>query len=65
MTLWASAMEHVTFGLALCKSKTIARKNCAKNALIPALGYGAVKGQDENQEAKEFLSHSLFGSGFV
>ena len=51
MTLWASAMEHVTFGLALCKSKKIARKNCAKNARIPALGYGAVKGQDENQEA--------------
>ena len=34
-------MEHVTFGLALCKSKKIARKNCAKNARIPALGYGA------------------------
>ena len=51
MTLWASAMEHVTFGLALCKSKKIARKTCAQNARIPALGYGAVKGKDENQEA--------------
>ena len=44
-------MEHVTFGLALCKSKTIARKNCAKSGWIPALGYGAVKGQEESQEA--------------
>ena len=44
-------MEHVTFGLALCKSKKIARTNCAKNARIPALGYGAVKGKEENQEA--------------
>ena len=44
-------MEHMTFGLALCKSKKIARKNCAKNALIPALGYGAVKGKEETQEA--------------
>ena len=51
MTLWDSAMEHVTFGLALCKSKTIARKNCAKSGWIPALGYGAVKGQEESQEA--------------
>ena len=33
------------------KSKKIARKNCAKNARIPALGYGAVKGKEENQEA--------------
>ena len=48
---WASAMEHVTFGLALCKSKKIARKNCAKNAWIPALGYRPVKGKEENQEA--------------
>ena len=48
---WASAVEHVTFSLALCKSKKIARKNCAKNARIPALGYGAVKGQEESQEA--------------
>ena len=51
MTSWASAMEHVTFGLALCKSKKIARKNCAQNARMPALGYGAVKGKEENQEA--------------
>ena len=51
MKSWASAMEHVTFGLALCKSKKIARQNCAKNARIPALGYGAVKGKEENQEA--------------
>ena len=47
----ASAMEHVTFGLALCKSTKLARKKCAKNARIPALGYGAVKGKEENQEA--------------
>ena len=33
------------------KSKKIARKNCAKNARIPALGYGAVKGKEENQES--------------
>ena len=44
-------MEHVTFGLALCKSKKIARNNCAKSGRIPALGYGAVKGQEESQEA--------------
>ena len=48
---WASAMEHVTFGLALCTSKKIARNKCAKNARIPALGYGAVKGKEESQEA--------------
>ena len=48
---WASAMEHVTFGLALRKLKTIARKKCAKYARIPALGYGAVQGKEENQEA--------------
>ena len=41
MTSWASAMDHVIFGLALCKSKKIARQNCAKNAQIPALGYAA------------------------
>ena len=51
MTSWASAMEHVAFGLALCKSTKLASKNCAKNAWIPALGYGAVKGKEENQEA--------------
>ena len=44
-------MEHVTFSLALCKWKKLARKNSAKNARIPALGYGAVKGKEENQEA--------------
>ena len=33
------------------KSKKIAKKKCAKNARIPALGYGAVKGKEENQEA--------------
>ena len=44
-------MEHVTFGLALCKSKKIARKNCAKNARIPALGYGAIKGKEGTPEA--------------
>ena len=27
------------------------QRKCAKNARIPAIGYGAVKGQDENQEA--------------
>ena len=31
--------------------KKIARQNCAKNARISALGYGAVKGTEENQEA--------------
>ena len=44
-------MEHVNFSLALCKSKKIARKNCAKSGRIPALGYGAVKGQEKSQEA--------------
>ena len=48
---WASVMEHVTFGLALCTLKKIARKHCAKSARISALGYGAVKGKEENQEA--------------
>ena len=51
MTSWASAMEHVTFGLALCKSKKLARNICAQNAQITALGYGAVKGKEDNQEA--------------
>ena len=51
MMSWASVMEHATFGLALCKSKKIARQNCAKNGRIPALGYGAVKGQEESKEA--------------
>ena len=46
-------MEHVTFGLALCKSKTFVRQHCAKNARIPALGYGAVKGKEETQEAPQ------------
>ena len=52
MTLKASVMEHVTFGFALCKSRKITRKNYAKNAQIPALGYGAVQKKDESQEAK-------------
>ena len=51
VTPWASIMEHVIFGLALCKSRKIARKNCAKNARIPTLGYGAVQEKDESQEA--------------
>ena len=51
MTSWASVMEHVTFGLALCKSKKIAKKNCARNARIPTLGYGAVQEKVESQEA--------------
>ena len=49
MTSWASVMEHMTFGLALCKSKKIARKNCARNAPIPALGYGAVQEKVKSQ----------------
>ena len=51
VTSWASVMGHVTFGLALCKSKKIARKNCARNARITALGYGAVQENVESQEA--------------
>ena len=51
MISWASVMKHVTFGLALCKSRKITRKNSAKNARIPALGYGAVQKRDESQEA--------------
>ena len=51
VTSWTSVMDHVTFGLALCKWKKIVRKNCAQNGRIPALGYGAVKGQEESQEA--------------
>ena len=47
MMSWASAMEHVTFGLALCKSTTSARKVCAQNAQIPALGYRAVQEKEE------------------
>ena len=43
MTSLASVMEHITFGLALCKSKKIARNICARNARIPALGYGAFR----------------------
>ena len=44
-------MEHVTFGSALCKWKTLARKSCERNARIPELGYGAVQEKGENQEA--------------
>ena len=32
MTSWASAMKHMTFSLAMVKSNTLARKQCAKNA---------------------------------
>ena len=46
-------MEHVTFCLALCKSRKITGKNYAKNARIPALGYGAVQKKDESQEAEQ------------
>ena len=35
-------MEHMTVGLALCKSKKSARKKCAKNE--------ALKRQEESQE---------------
>ena len=48
MGLW---MEHVTFGLALCKWKKIARKKCAKDPQIPVLGYGALQGKEESQES--------------
>ena len=41
VTSLASVMEQITFSLALCKSKKIARKICARNARIPALGYWA------------------------
>ena len=41
VTSLASVMEHITFSLALCKSKKIARKICARNARIHALGFGA------------------------
>ena len=51
MASLASVMEHITFGLALCKSKKIARKICARNAQIPALGYGAVQEKVESREA--------------
>ena len=53
---WASAMEHVTFGLALCKSTTIARKVCAQNAQIPALGYRAVQEKEEKVEKPHSLA---------
>ena len=33
------------------KSRKIMRKNCAQNARIPALGYGAVHKKEESQEA--------------
>ena len=51
MTSLASVMEHITFGLALCKSKKIARNICARNARIPALGYGAVQEKVESRKA--------------
>ena len=61
MTSWASVMEHMTFGLALCKWKTIARKNCTRNAGIPALGYGAVQEKVKSQEAL-YIQSMRFGS---
>ena len=42
---WASAKEHVTFSLALLKSKNCGKKS-AKNARIPALGYRALKEEE-------------------
>ena len=51
MTSFASVMEHISFGLALCKSTKIARNICARNARIPALGYGAVKEKVESRKA--------------
>ena len=51
VTSLASVLEHITFSLALCKSKRIARKICARNARIPALGYGAVQEKFESREA--------------
>ena len=44
-------MDHVTVGLASCKSRKIARKNYAQNARKPVLGYGAVQEKDDCQEA--------------
>ena len=51
-------MENVTFGLALCKSKKSARKKCAKSGQIPALGYGAVKGQEKVKEPRSLAQVS-------
>ena len=48
-------MEHVTIGSALCKWKKIARKNCGRNARMPALGYRAVQEKGESQEAPYFI----------
>ena len=58
MTSWASVMKHVTFGLALRKSRKIIRENCAQNAQIPVLGYGAVQEKEESQEAPK-LRYSI------
>ena len=44
-------MEHVTFGSTLCKSKKLARKDCAQNARIPVLGYRAVQEKGESKQA--------------
>ena len=51
VTSLASGMEHITFGLALCTSKKIANKICARNARIPAPGYGAVQEKVESRKA--------------
>ena len=40
VTSWISAKEHMTTTNNTLATK-IARTTCAKNALIPALGYGA------------------------
>ena len=60
VTSWASAMEHMTFGLALCKSKKIARKHCAKNGRIPALGYGAVNKPRSLAQVSDHFVHNFF-----
>ena len=43
VTSRTSAKEHVTISLALIKSKNTVKKECAKNAQIPVLGYGALQ----------------------
>ena len=47
MTSWASVLEHVTSGFAMEKSTKICEKKLCKNARIPALGYGALEGEEE------------------
>ena len=62
MTSWASIMEHMIFGLAMCKSRKITRKNCLKNARIPTLGYGAVQ---ERMKVKKPLSLAQVSEHFL